>query len=95
MTKNNFTKKEIAIFVSNSTGFSKSLSEKIINDLLKIIIHEVKNNNCILKNLGSFKLLLKSERIGRNPKTMEEFKISKRKSITFQPSKSVTRMINE
>ena len=47
-----------------------------------------------LKNLGSFELIHKEERIGRNPKTMKEFKVSSRKSIRFIPSKKITDILN-
>ena len=95
MTKIKLTKKELAIIISKATGFSKLFSEQVINDLIKVIIIEIKNNDCILKNFGSFKILLKNERIGRNPRTMEKFLISKRKSISFLPSKYMLRILNE
>ena len=49
---------------------------------------QLKKNNLIIKNIGSFKLIEKNERIGRNPKTKEEFIICKRKSISFLSSKN-------
>ena len=54
----------------------------------------IKNNDLVLKNIGTFKLSKKNERIGRNPKTKEEFLISKRKSIRFIVSKNLTKVLN-
>ena len=54
----------------------------------------IKNNNLVLKNIGTFKLSTKNERIGRNPKTKEEFLISKRKSIRFIVSKNLSKVLN-
>ena len=51
--------------------------------------------NLVLKNIGTFKLSKKNERIGRNPKTKEEFLISKRKSIRFIVSKNLTKILNK
>ena len=54
----------------------------------------IKNNDLVLKNIGTFKLSKKNERIGRNPKTKEEFLISKRKSIRFIVSKNLSKILN-
>ena len=54
----------------------------------------IKNNDLVLKNIGSFKLSKKNERIGRNPKTKEEFLISGRKSIRFIVSKNLSNILN-
>ena len=93
MFKNNFTKENLIKDLSKKTGYSLNLSKKIINDLIKIIIENTKNGNFNLKNLGSFKIIHKKERIGRNPKTREEFLISSRKSISFTPAKKISNKI--
>ena len=95
MTKKNITKKEIAESLSQNTGFPLSFSKKLINNLLNIMCEQLKNNNLIIKNIGSFKLIEKNERIGRNPKTKEEIIICKRKSISFLSSKNLTNYLNE
>ena len=73
MKRNNFTKKDIIKYLSEKTGFSELLSKSIINDLLKTLVEIIKTENLNLKNIGTFKLIDKKERIGRNPKTNEEF----------------------
>ena len=45
-------------------------------------------------NIGSFRLLNKNERVGRNPKTSETFKISARSSISFKASKKLIKDLN-
>ena len=95
MTKKNITKKEIAVSLSQNTGFPLSFSKKLVNNLLNIMCEQLKKNNLIIKNIGSFKLIEKNERIGRNPKTKEEIIISKRKSISFLSSKNLTNYLNE
>jgi len=84
----NLKKIDIIKNLSSKTGFSKNFSKKILEDLLKILLLNIKNGSLILKNIGSFKVILKKQRIGRNPKTKEEFVISKRKSLSFTPSKN-------
>ena len=51
--------------------------------------------NFTLKNIGSFKKKDKKERIGRNPKTKEEFIIHSRKSISFTSSTKLLEKLNK
>ena len=94
MTSNNITKNEFSKNISRKTGFPISLSKKIVDDLFIIFREMIKNNNLVLKNIGTFKLSTKNERIGRNPKTKEEFLISERKSIRFIVSKNLSKVLN-
>ena len=94
MSNHKFKKEDIIIQLSNKTGFSINFSKKLINDLVKIIIENIKDDNFNLKNIGSFKLLKKNERLGRNPKTGDEYIISKRRSVSFNPSKKISKYLN-
>ena len=94
MTSNNITKYDFSKNISDKTCFPISLSRKIVDDLFVIFIEMIKNNDLVLKNIGSFKLSKKNERIGRNPKTKEEFLISERKSIRFIVSKNLSKVLN-
>ena len=91
MSNNKIKKIDIIKKLSNKTGFSQNFSKKIIEDLLKILLINIKDGNLILKNIGSFKIILKKKRVGRNPKTKEEFIISERKSLRFTPSKKFSK----
>ena len=95
MTKKNITKIEITKILSQKTGLSSLYSKKILNDLIQIIIKQVKDNNLILKNIGTFRIISKNERIGRNPKTKEEKAISQRDVVLFKPSKEFKELINK
>ena len=95
MTKKNFNKDNLYKLLSERTGFSELLSKKIINDLIKIIIKEIKKENFSLLNLGKFKVIGKKNRLGRNPKTKQTFIINQRKSISFIASKNFSKIINE
>ena len=95
IAQNNFTKKDILNFLSKKKGYPVLFSQKIINDLIEILIYEIKTNNLNLKNIGTFKIIDKKERIGRNPKTKEIYKIKARKSLTFKPSVNLSNAINK
>ncbi len=94
MSQNNLTKEDICIFLSRKKGYSVLYSKKIINNLIEIFIDEIKENSFNLKNIGSFKILNKKERIGRNPKTKEIYKIKARKTLAFKPSTNLSGKIN-
>jgi len=92
--KNNLTKIDIAKELSKKTGYSLELSKILINNLLIVLISAIKKNKLNLKNIGTFRLINKSERIGRNPITKENFVITSRKSISFISSKKLLSVVN-
>ena len=94
MKKNNLTKIDIVKELSKKTGYSLELSKILINNLLIVLISSIKKNKLNLKNIGTFKLINKSERIGRNPITKENFVITSRKSISFIASKKLLSVVN-
>ena len=94
MKKKNLTKIDIAKKLSKKTGYSLELSKILINNLLIVLISSIKKNKLNLKNIGTFKLINKSERIGRNPITKEIFVITSRKSISFIASKKLLSVVN-
>ena len=95
MKKSNLRKEDICKEINFKMGFSILLSKKIIEDLISILLKNIKENKLIIKNIGSFKLIQKKSRIGRNPKTNEIFDITSRKSVSFYASKKLLKIINE
>ena len=93
--KINFKKKDIAKKLCDKTGFSFNYSQKLINDLLECFFQQIAISDLNFKNFGIFKVSKKKQRIGRNPKTKEEFIITSRKSIRFVPSKYLKLFLNE
>ena len=89
MYKKNLKKIDIVNNLSNSTGFSSNLSKKLIDNLIEIIIQSIKSGHLNLKNIGTFKVINKHQRIGRNPRTNEEFIITSRNSLSYIPSKNI------
>ena len=93
----NYNLKKIDIIkdLSIKTGYSSNYSKKVINELVDAILQSIKKGNLNLKNIGSFKIIFKKERIGRNPKTKKEYVISSRKSASFKPSTSLLTELNK
>ena len=92
----NLTKKDLVNIVYMQLGFSKQISEHLIDDFLFLIIKNLKNEKKIkLSNFGTFSVRSKKSRIGRNPKTKEKKIISERNVILFKPSKEFKEFINQ
>ena len=89
----NTTKKDISQKINNDTGLPVIYINKIIDDFFSIFINSLKKNNISLKNFGTFKVLYKRERLGRNPKNKKIYKIKARKTVTFSPSKNLNNKI--
>ena len=91
----NLTKKDLVNLVYMQLGFSKQISENLIEDFLSIILEKlIKNKKVKIPKFGIFILRYKKSRIGRNPKTNENKIISERNVILFKPSKELKKYIN-
>ena len=88
-------KKDLIKDITLKSGLSSNVSKKIFNDLVNILILNIKKGSLILKNVGSFKVVEKKKRIGRNPKTKEEIIISARKTVSITPSKKIIENLNK
>ena len=76
-------------------GFSKKISENLLEDLLSLLINNLKQNKKVkISNFGTFSVRNKKSRIGRNPLTKEKKTISKRNVVLFKPSKELKTFIN-
>ncbi len=93
--KKNLTKKEISHQINIKIGLPKSYTEKILDDFIEIMKFKLKKDNLNIKNFGLFKLINKTKRIGRNPKTKIEYEIDARKTISFLPSRKMSVKINK
>ena len=95
MIKKNFTRKDLSNEIYHNIGFSKNFSSGIIDNFFESLISELIISNKIkISSFGTFKVINKKERIGRNPKTKIEAKISSRKVVKFKPSSFVKKIIN-
>lgn len=93
--KINLTKKDLINSIYMQIGFSKNLSENLLDDFLETIIDNLKKNKILkISKFGTFSLRTKKSRIGRNPLTKENKVISSRNVILFKPSKEFKYYIN-
>ena len=91
----NLTKKDLVNLVYMQLGFSKQISENLIEDFLATIVFNIKKEKKLkLSKFGTFSIRQKKSRIGRNPKTKETKVISSRDVVLFKPSKEFKEYVN-
>ena len=91
----NLTKKYLFNLVYMQLGFSKQISENLIDDFFQTIIGNLSKEKILkLSKFGTFSIRQKNSRVGRNPKTKEEKMISNRNVVLFKPSKEFKDLIN-
>jgi|TARA_Y100000389_G_C17108775_1_gene339627 integration host factor subunit alpha len=95
MPKVNLTKKDLINSVYMKIGFSKNISENLIDEFLATIVNNLKIEKKLkLSKFGTFSMRSKKSRIGRNPKTKEEKTISERNVVLFKASKEFKNLVN-
>ena len=91
----NLTKKDLVNLVYMQLGFSKQITENLIEDFLSIITTNIKDEKKLkLSKFGTFSIRNKKSRLGRNPKTKESKIISSRDVVLFKPSKEFKEFVN-
>ena len=93
--RTNLTKKDLVNLIYMQVGFSKQMSEHLIDEFFSLITLNLKKEKKLkLTKFGTFFIKLKKSRIGRNPKTKENKIISERNVVLFKPSKEFKEFIN-
>ena len=91
MTKKEFAKLlfEKGIFTTRTEAEKKV--DIIFNSMEKILLD---GENLSIINFGKLEVIERAPRLGRNPKTGEEVKIGKRKSVKFRAGKAFLEKLN-
>ncbi len=93
--RSNLTKKDLVNSIYMQLGFSKQISENLIEDFFQTIVNNLdKEKKLKLSKFGTFSIREKKSRLGRNPKTKERKIISKRNVVLFKPSNEFRNLIN-
>ena len=91
----NLTKKDLVNLIYMQIGFSKNVSENLIDDFFQTVVNNLKKEKILkLSKFGTFSIRKKKSRIGRNPKTKENKVISERNVVLFKPSKEFKEFVN-
>lgn len=93
--KSTVTKADIVEKVYQKIGFSK----KEASELVEMVFAQLKDTLCAgqkvkISGFGNFVVRQKKERVGRNPQTGDQIKISARSVLTFRPSQVLKAILN-
>jgi len=89
-----FGKKDICNNISSKALISKDKSKEFLRNFLNLVTSKSKSKKVKISNFGTFYTKNTPQRFGRNPKTKEEFVISKRSKLFFKPSNKIRSIIN-
>ena len=89
------TKIEFVDAVGKETEWTKKDSEEAINAVVKVITNAlVAGEKLSIVGFGTFEVVERAERQGRNPKTNETITIAACKAPKFKPAKALKELIN-
>ena len=86
MFQDKITRETIANQLSKEFGIAYSTAYKKIDNILNNWSHKLLSSDLSISSLGSFKINYKNSRVGRNPKTKEEYEIKPRRVISYKKS---------
>tara|TARA_B100001057_G_scaffold264305_1_gene264455 strand:+ start:39614 stop:39886 length:273 start_codon:yes stop_codon:yes gene_type:complete len=86
-------KKDIVKNISSEAFLSLSDSKALLNSFINII-KKNKSKKIKISNFGTFYFHITPQRLGRNPKTKEEFIIPKRQKLTLKASSAIKSKLN-
>jgi len=96
MSEKTLTRADLTDSVHEHLGLSKTDSANLVEEVFKHITNSLcSGRNVKITTFGTFVLRKKHERVGRNPKTGEEVKISPRTVLSFRPSHILKNSINK
>lgn len=84
-------KNDLVESIANSAQISKVAAERGLNGLLSAMSAAMKHGERVtLVGFGSFSVVERAPRTGRNPKTGETVQIPSRRVVTFKPGKELS-----
>ena len=84
------TKAELISAMAKQTGLTKADSERALNSFIDIVKTAIKKDGKVpLAGLGTFLLVARKARTGRNPQTGQTIQIKASKAVRFRPGKEL------
>ena len=88
-------KNELIEKLSDSTGFTKSDTQKFVNAYVDVISKALRKGQDVqLVGFGTFKVTERKARTGRNPQTGKALKIPAKKVPSFRAGKALKDIVN-
>ena len=91
----NLTKKDLSALLKRELKLSVNISDSLVDEFFQVIKTTLRTqNNLKLSGFGSFETFTTKERIGRNLKTMENYKILSQSKVRFSPTSKAKYFLN-
>jgi len=88
-------KNDMVLRLAEEFELTKAFSREVVDHLLGQIAEAINNGEeAAIAGFGKFKLVERAARAGRNPITGDRIKIAARKTVKFEPAKSMKEMVN-
>lgn len=85
------TKAELVAVMAKDADISKAAAGKALDSYIKTVTTELKKNGKLgLVGFGTFSVMKRKARTGRNPQTGDKIKIKAKKVVKFRPGKGLT-----
>ena len=89
------TKKDLSTILKKELGLSFDISDSLVDEFFLSIRSTLRSQkNIKLSGFGTFETFRTKERMGRNPKSMENFKISSQNKVRFSPTSKAKYFLN-
>lgn len=96
MKNKNVTRKELALSVNEKLGISQRNAAEMVDTVFETMKNTLIGGESLkLVQFGTLSVRDKSPRRGRNPRTGESMTITKRKMVSFRPSKRLRERLNK
>ena len=93
--RSTMTKADIVEKVYQKIGFSKKEASELVELVFGTLKTVLQNGEKVkISGFGNFVVREKRERVGRNPQTGQQIKISARRVLTFRPSQVLKAVLN-
>ena len=91
----NLTKKDLSGILRKELKLSGDISDSLVDECFQTIKTTLRSQkNLKLSGFGSFEIFTTKERVGRNPKTMENYKIPSQNKVRFSSTSKAKYFLN-
>ncbi len=88
------TKAELVAAIAGKADISKAAAEKALNGFMEAVKEALKKGDKVsLVGFGTFEVVKRAARKGRNPRTGQEIKIKASKAPKFRPGKALKKAV--
>ncbi len=91
----NLTKKDLSLILKKELKLSVDISDSLVDEFFQAIKTALRSQkNLKLSGFGSFEIFTTKERMGRNPRSMESYKIPSLNKVRFSSTSKAKYFLN-